>query len=42
VPAEARASVAAAEREIVEGRLAVSAVGDADGVRQRLDELFPG
>jgi simple sugar transport system substrate-binding protein len=42
VPAEARASVAAAEREIVEGQLAVSAVGDADGVRQRLDELFPG
>ena len=41
VSTAAQEAVAVAERDIVEGRIEVSAVGDADGMRQRLDELFP-
>ena len=42
VPAAVREAVVEAERGIVEGRIPVSAIGDAEGMRRRLAELFPG
>jgi simple sugar transport system substrate-binding protein len=42
VPAAVSEDVVEAERGIVEGRIAVSAIGDAEGMRRRLAELFPG
>jgi len=41
VSAEARQAVEAARRGIVDGTITVSAIPDADGVRARLEELFP-
>ena len=41
VSEEATARVATAREEIVGGKITVSAIGDADGMHKRLDELFP-
>ena len=41
VPAEVKAAVDQARAGIVGGQIGVSAVGDAEGVKQKLDELFP-
>jgi len=41
VPAEAVAAVEQAQEAIIDGTINVSAIGDAEGVRQKLDELFP-
>ncbi|MGH2530729.1 MAG: BMP family protein [Thermomicrobiales bacterium] len=42
VPQEVKDAVEEARQGIVDGSIEVSAVPDADGVQQRLDELFPG
>ena len=39
--AETIAQVEAIQAQIVDGTITVSAIGDADGMHQRLDELFP-
>lgn len=41
VPEETVAAVEQARQEIIDGTINVSAVGDAEGLRQKLDELFP-
>ena len=41
VEVETRTTVDDVSARIVSGEITVSAVGDADGVRTRLDELFP-
>ncbi len=38
---ETARSVESCRMAIIDGRVMVSAIGDADGVRRRLDELFP-
>ena len=38
---ETTAAVEVARTAIVEGTIVVSAIGDADGLQRRLDELFP-
>ena len=35
------AAVEQARHEIIDGTINVSAVGDAEGLRQKLDQLFP-
>jgi len=42
VSAEARAAVAQAEADILSGAVAVSAIADAEAMKARLAELFPG
>ncbi|MGI9255203.1 MAG: BMP family lipoprotein, partial [Thermomicrobiales bacterium] len=34
-------AVAAAEKDIIDGKITVSAIGDAEGMKAKLDELFP-
>ena len=41
VPQEIRDRLAVVERQIVDGTIAVSVIGDAEGTNARLDELFP-
>ncbi len=41
VPVEVVEEVKRAQQGIVDGTIQVSAIGDAEGVRKRLDELFP-
>ncbi|MBX6342102.1 MAG: hypothetical protein IRY97_06565 [Thermomicrobiaceae bacterium] len=42
VPADARQAVEQARDDIVSGKVKVSAIGDANQMRARLKELFPG
>ena len=39
---ESEKAVEEARQQILDGKIEVSVVGDADGMRERLDELFPG
>lgn len=38
---ETKDAVAAAEKEIIDGKVTVSAIGDAEGMKAKMDELFP-
>lgn len=38
---EIKDAVAAAEKDVVDGKVTVSAIGDAEGMKAKLDELFP-
>ncbi|MFM9108038.1 MAG: BMP family protein [Chloroflexota bacterium] len=41
VPQEIKDAVAAAEKEIVDGKITVSAIGDAEAMKAKVAELFP-
>jgi simple sugar transport system substrate-binding protein len=41
VPQDVRDAVAQAQQEIADGKITVSVIGDAAGMKQKIDELFP-